>query len=174
MQDYIGDAHTIFRELRHLHGQNFDLSIRTRLVYIVFEHFNIRYSSVMGRISTSIAIFACLNMLVLQWSGLHLHADAAGQDAGLHVAHLHHAASEDHSHHGIAEAHDHGAETDISLVEQLGTSWTKLIPLLIVYVIAVLLGQGLYTRLRPAQTQSGKVRHLERWRPPLRAPPISL
>jgi hypothetical protein len=128
----------------------------------------------MSRISSSIAVFACLSLLVLQLSGLHLHADATGQEAGLHGTHLHHAAPEDHNHHGIVEAHDHASESDVSLTEQLGTSWIKLISLLIVSVIAVLFGFRLVTRLRLAPTQSGKVRYLERWRPPPRAPPISL
>ena len=110
----------------------------------------------------------------MQFSGLHMHADANGQDAGLHLTHLHSAAPEVHSHHGNPDGYDHSAELDVSLTEQLSTGWIKLIPLLIVSVIAVLLGLRLLTRLRLAPTQSGKVRHLERWHPPLRAPPISL
>jgi len=128
----------------------------------------------MFKIPSSIAIFACLSLLVLQLSGLHLHVDAAGEDAGTHVAHVHYNAPKDYGHHGVVEDHDHSAETDVSLTEQLNASWTKLIPLLIVVVIAVLLGQGLHTRIRWTPTQSGIVQHVKHWRPPLRGPPLSL
>ena len=128
----------------------------------------------MLRISSSIAIFACLSLLVLQLSGLHLHVDAAGEDAGMHVAHAHYNAPKDYGRHGVVEEHDHSADTDISLTEQLNASWTKLIPLLIKVVIAVLLGQGLLARIRWTPTESGTVRHVKHWRPPLRGPPISL
>ena len=136
--------------------------------------FDLRYSLVMGRISISIAIVACVSLLVLQSSGLHLHVDAVGQETRLHVAPLHHATQEVHSHHGIVKAHDHSVETDAPLLELLNSSWTKLIPLLIVVMSAILLGLRLLTRLQLAPAPPGKVRHLKHWRPPLRAPPISL
>jgi hypothetical protein len=128
----------------------------------------------MSRIPNTIGIFACVSLLVLQFSGLHLHADAGGNDAGLHVAHLQHVVAENHSHHGTVDAHDHGAETNVLLADQLSASWAKLIALLIGFMIAVLLCLRLLTRLRLAPTRPRKVQHLERWRPPLRAPPISL
>jgi hypothetical protein len=92
----------------------------------------------------------------------------------MHLDHQHFAGPKEYGHHGTGRNHDHKAESDISLVEQLSASWTKLIPLLIVAAIAVLLSQRFLTRLRLAPTQPGKARHLEHWRPPLRAPPISL
>jgi hypothetical protein len=110
----------------------------------------------------------------MQFSGLHMHADANGQDAGLHLTHLHSAAPEVHSHHGNPDGNDHGAEIDVSLAEQLSTSWTKLTPLLIVFVAAVLFHLRSHTRLKSSPTHSGNGRRRERWRPPLRAPPISL
>jgi len=124
--------------------------------------------------STLIAIFACISFCAMQISGLHMHADAHGHAAGLHLTHLHTAAPEDHSHHGNPDGNDHSAETDVSLTEQLSTSWTKLIPLLILFLIAVLFHLGLPTRLQPSPTQSANVRRRERRLPPLRAPPISL
>ncbi len=107
-----------------------------------------------------------------------MHADANakanGHNAGLHLTHRHFVAAQDHRHDGNSEAHKHSAETDFSPTEQLSTSGTKLIPLLIVMVIAALLGFRIHTRLRSSAPQSDKVRRRERWRPPLRAPPISL
>lgn len=128
----------------------------------------------MPRTSTLIAILACISLVAIQLSGLHMHANANENSDGLHLTHRHFVATQDHYHHGSSEAHNHSAGTDFALTEQLSTSGTKLIPLLILIVIAALLGLRLHTQLRSSPTQSEKVRHRERWRPPLRAPPISL
>jgi hypothetical protein len=135
---------------------------------------NIRYSSDMRGVSKPIAAIACLCLLTMQMSGLHLHVDEDGHDAGIHTVHLHQVVPEVHTHHGDGDVHDHSAEVDVSLLEQLGASWSKLVPLLIACLISAYLGLRLQQCLRPLSGLPGKVRHRERWRPPLRGPPISL
>jgi hypothetical protein len=128
----------------------------------------------MRGVSKPIAAVACLYLLIIQVSGLHLHVDEDGHDAGIHAAHLHQVVSEDHVYHQHGDLHDHSAEVDVSLLEQLSASWSKLIPLLIACVISVYLGLRLQQSLQTPSRQLGKIRHREHWRPPLRAPPISL
>lgn len=118
----------------------------------------------MHRSLTSVAALACICMLAMQIGGLHLHVDTKGNDAGIHGAHVHHA-DPDH--------HDHSADIDVSLLEQLGINWSKLIPLL--FVCAVVIMAAAWIR-RPdwyPPLPAGKVLHRLRWRPPLRAPPVS-
>ena len=125
---------------------------------------DIRYSAGMSGALRSIAGFACICLLAMQMSGLHLHVDADGHDAGLHGAHVHQAGPDDH---------DHSTDTDVSLLEQLGIGWSKLIPLLLIWAIVLAWVGWIQARLRTPPRQSTKVRHRHRWRPPLRAPPIS-
>lgn len=129
----------------------------------------------MRQASNIFAAIACICLLALQASGLHLHVDAAGHDAGVHSDHLHHNAAEGHSHHGTPEkAHDHSAEADVSLFEQLSASWSQLIPILIAFGIAAYLVVLFRECPSSRPRQQAKVRRRGRWRPPLRAPPISL
>ena len=128
----------------------------------------------MRGISKPIAAVACLYLLTIQVSGLHLHVDEDGHDAGIHAVHLHQVGPENHTHHQDGDLHDHSAEVDVSILEQLSASWSKLIPLLIACVISAYLGLRLQQSLRTPSRQPGKIRHREHWRPPLRAPPISL
>lgn len=100
----------------------------------------------------------------MQVSGLHLHVDASGSDAGLHGTHAHQVNSADH---------DHSVEVDIQLLEQLGISWSKLIPL-ISQVILLLTALWIVRPLWSPPITSRKTHSRLHWRPPLRAPPISL
>ena len=109
----------------------------------------------------------------MQVSGLHLHVDTQGNDAGIHAAHVHQAGPEDHSHDHEA-VHDHSAESDVSLLEQLNANWAKLMPLLIICLLATALGVRSISRLGIPSGRPLKTRRRERWRPPLRAPPLSL
>ena len=123
------------------------------------------YRGWMCKIPYSIAVFACVCLLTMQLSGLHLHVDPGGNDTGMHGTHVHDADPDDH---------DHSADVDVSLLEQLSSSWSKLIPLLIICVIVLAAVAWTQTRLRSPPAQSGKARYRVRWRPLLRAPPISL
>ena len=111
----------------------------------------------------SIIAFAGATMLSMQMSGLHLHAGDHGNDAALHGAHVHDVES---------GGHDHSADVDVSLTD-FGIVWTKVMPVLLgVFVtlpaVAWIL-QSLW--LPPAPLMS--LRRRSRWRPPLRAPPLS-
>ena len=100
----------------------------------------------------------------MQVSGLHLHVDASGSDAGLHGTHAHQLDS---------SGHDHSAAVDVQLLEQLSISWSKLVPL----ISQVILLATLLWIVRPLWSPTiklGKSRSRLHWRPPLRAPPLSL
>lgn len=115
-------------------------------------------------VSFSLAALACICLLGMQVSGLHLHVDASGSDAGLHGTHAHQLDS---------SGHDHGAEVDVQLLEQLSFSWSKLVPL----ISQVILLATLLWIVRPPWSPTiklGKSRSRLHWRPQLRAPPLSL
>ena len=118
----------------------------------------------MSKVSFSVAALGCFCLLFLQLSGLHLHVDALGGDAGVHGTHAYQEISSDH---------DHSAEVDVELLEQLGISWSKLIPL-ISQVILLLAALWIVRPLLSPPLKLGKARSRHHWRPPLRAPPISL
>jgi len=118
----------------------------------------------MKRVATPLLVIACLCLIFMQMNGTHLHVEADGQNAGLHGTHLHEA-----DQHG----HDHTAESDVSVLEELGLTWSKLPPVILATVVL------LFTQLWPRQqlwllpVQFAKPRRRSRWRPPLRAPPLT-
>ena len=128
------------------------------------------YSARMSRFLNSIAATACICLLAMQMSGMHLHVDLDGDDAGIHVAHLPHIAQ---VHQSSPHGHDHSAEMDVALLEQVGFNWSQLVPLIFACAIGVALIACMPRRFTFAPQQTSKVRHRYRWRPPLRAPPIS-
>ena len=125
----------------------------------------ISYIGPVKNLATPILLLACLCLIMMQMSGTHLHVDADGEHAGLHGTHLH-----ETNQHG----HDHNAESDVSVLEELGLTWSKLLPIILAGVAL------LFTQHWPRQqtwllpVQFGKPRRRSRWRPPLRAPPLPL
>ena len=119
----------------------------------------------MKNVASPMLLVACICLIMMQMSGTHIHIDARGEHAGLHGTHLH-----ETDQHG----HDHSAVSDVSVLEKLGLTWSKLLP---VILSAVAL---LFTQHWPRQqtwilpVQFGKPRRRSRWRPPLRAPPLPL
>ena len=71
-----------------------------------------------------LALFACLCLLAVQMSGVHLHIETHNDSANLHGTHLHQAENHGHDHH-------HNADIDVSLLEKLSMNWTQLIPLIL-------------------------------------------
>ncbi len=118
----------------------------------------------MRRVAGSIIALSFVCLLAMQMSGLHLHVDSIGQDAGLHGSHLHNVSLHDH---------DHSADTDVSLLE-LATAWSKFIPLIFACVIALFAASWMSQLFWSPPVQASKTHHRIRWRPLLRAPPISL
>ena len=105
----------------------------------------------------------CLSLLAIQMGGLHLHVSVDSQSGALHGTHLHDAVPDGHG-------HDHDAEIDVSSFEP-GVAWSKLIPLLVVLIFALLPIIRTRTTVRPPLVERFSTRHRSRWRPPLRAPP---
>lgn len=137
----------------------------------------------MRPIRAPLLIFACLGLLASQLSGLHMHVDAHGYVGKLEGTHVHgtavqardraladHADDMGHDHH-IGDQ-DHEGDRDVSVVE-LGAGTAKIL------IFFAWLGLGLVIVLRRA----GSVRigavvprpktRRDRWRPLLRAPPLS-
>lgn len=105
----------------------------------------------------------CLSLLTMQMSGLHLHVSVDGQGGALHGTHLHDADVDGHG-------HDHDAEIDVSSFEP-GVTWSKLIPILVTLIFALLPLIRTSTTIRPPLVERFPTRHRSQWRPPLRAPP---
>jgi hypothetical protein len=105
----------------------------------------------------------CLSLLTMQMSGLHLHVSIDSQIGALHGTHLHDADPE-------WRGHDHDAEIDVSSFEP-GFTFSKLIPILIALIFALLPVIRTSTTVWPSLVERFPTRHRSRWRPPLRAPP---
>ncbi len=102
-------------------------------------------------------------MLSLQMSGLHMHADTYGEPNGLHGLHVHDLDS---------DGHDHRADVDISVLDQ-GLVWSPLSPLCALILASLLALVWTPALVRPSPNRHLCVRHRTRWRPPLRAPPLT-
>ena len=111
----------------------------------------------------SIVAFAGVAMLLMQMSGLHLHAGDHGDDAALHGAHVHDVGS---------DGHDHTADVDVSLID-FGIVWSKIMPVLMVILPTALAIVWVLHTLWPPPTTLIPLRRRSRWRPPLRAPPLT-
>jgi len=105
----------------------------------------------------------CLSLLTMQMSGLHLHVSVDTQSGAVLGTHLHDAVPDGHG-------HDHDAEIDVSSFEP-GVAWSKLIPILVLLILALLPIIRTSSTLRPPLVERFPTRHRSHWRPPLRAPP---
>lgn len=126
---------------------------------------------------------ACLGLLATQLTGLHMHMNAhgyVGVPVGTHVhrtdirtgvnAGIALAEAANHDHHPGDP--DHDGDRDVSVIE-LGAVVSKLPIFFFAFVapgLVVIPRLGLRIRM-PALTPRPRPRY-ERWRPPLRAPPI--
>jgi len=128
-----------------------------------------------------VVLAASASLLALQMSGLHMHVNRHGY-AGIPVGtHVHSMAGQTHSH-GPA-AHEHGAsygrhrdsehdgDRDVSVVE-LGFGASKVM-LFLGWVALGIVGVLKLSRHAPAPAPILLPHnHRNRWRPPLRAPPV--
>ena len=141
----------------------------------------------MNRPSKILGAMTLLSLLAVQASGLHLHVDETGRNAGLHAAHTHHAHRDDHQDHNYRESqshwgdlhahasgnHDHTQEADVSLFEELNSSpysdqvvtTADQLPGVPVPIWHCVHSREFADTLR--YTSSSIY-----WRPPLRAPPL--
>lgn len=122
----------------------------------------IRYSQSMHGFSTSAAAFACLCLLALQLSGLHLHVDIGGEQAESHGTHMHQFLSPEDNHSG---------EVDVQLLEQLVGQWSKIVAL-VSYVFVLILAAWIVRPTWSPPLSSGQSERRLHWRPQLRAPPL--
>jgi hypothetical protein len=119
----------------------------------------------MKKVASPMLLVACLCLLFMQMSGTHLHVEAGGENAGLHGTHLH-----EIDHHG----HNHSAERDVSVLDELGLTWSKLLPVILACVALLFSQQWPRQQLWLLPVRYAKPRRRSRWRPPLRAPPFTL
>ncbi|MBK79858.1 MAG: hypothetical protein CMQ43_02925 [Gammaproteobacteria bacterium] len=108
-------------------------------------------------------VVACVaSILLLQVTGLHLHVSPA-EAASLHA---------EHTHYADPDGHGHGDDSDVSLSE-LGAFWVKVlayfVPLLIIFALT-----PVKVRSWVVGAPSSHRICRPRWRPPLRAPPLSI
>lgn len=111
----------------------------------------------------SIVAFAGIAMLCLQMSGLHVHANAHDEASGLHGTHVHDLDS---------DGHDHSADVDVSVFDP-GIVWSKLMPALVLAIAIILPVVWTLQTVWPPPLRMLSLRRRARWRPPLRAPPVS-
>ena len=112
----------------------------------------------------SIVAFAGVAMLSMQMSGLHLHVGDHHNDAALHGAHVHDV---------DPDGHDHSADVDVSVID-FGIVWSKIMPVLLSIFPTTLAIVWVLHTLWPPTTLLIPLRRRSRWRPLLRAPPVSL
>jgi hypothetical protein len=126
---------------------------------------------------------ACVSLIVLQLSGLHMHVDAHGYVGAPEATHVHGQAGGHHQGHAthldLADAshetahtgdQNHDGDQDVSIVK-FGTAVSKLLLYLIPLGLALLTVLRPAGKIAPATTLPRPIARHERWRPPLRAPP---
>lgn len=123
----------------------------------------LRYSLPMRIVPLAIIAVVGIAMFSLQISGLHMHVSVQGDASGLHGAHVHQLDT---------DGHDHGGDLDVSVLDP-GTVWSKIMPVLLL-AYSILLAV-VWTRqwFWPPPQHIFSPRRRSRWRPPLRAPPLS-
>ncbi len=117
----------------------------------------------MLRFTGLILTLSIVALLVLQSAGLHLHANIHTDGMQLHAEHVHDA---------DPDGHDHSADVDVTIFE-LGTLWAKLAFLLPMLGLALPAPVRRFRMLRLRLPVAMARRSQERWRPPLRAPPLT-
>ena len=111
----------------------------------------------------TIVALAGVAMLLMQLSGMHLHAGDHDNDAALHGTHVH----------DVDPArHDHSADVDVSIIA-FGIVWAKVMPVLLAVFVTSLAVVWLVHILWPPPVRLMSLRRRSRWRPPLRAPPLT-
>jgi hypothetical protein len=140
----------------------------------------------MNRLSKLLGALSVFCLLSTHVSGLHLHVDEAGRNAGLHGTHMHHAHRADHddltyqesaAHRGDLHAHpsgdhNHAEESDVSLFEQVTSSpQSDQVSAAIEEALPapVPAWVQIHTPATAGVFQDNK--SCIHWRPPLRAPP---
>ena len=115
---------------------------------------------------TIIVALACMALLVVQFSGLHLHASSADHEMDVHAAVM---PAHD------ADGHEHTAHSqiDVSLTDAAVLKDAKIkLPFIAALLFAALFLSVVLQRLPRAPRYLAGLSRKARWRPPLRAPPV--
>lgn len=119
--------------------------------------------SVVLMFGRSVLLIVCTTgVLLVQATGLHLHAGTA-EAAALHG---------EHSHFADPDGYDHSGDSDVSLSD-LSAVWVKLLPFFLPLLVILPLVSTRAPSWVPAVQLSRRSKR-SRWRPPLRAPPTSI
>jgi hypothetical protein len=118
----------------------------------------------MRKFSISVAAFACLCLLAIQLSGIHLHVDIGSEQAESHGTHMHQFSSTDG---------DHAGDVDVQLLEQFVGQWSKIVAQ-VCYVFLLIVAAWIFRPTWSPPLRSEKVDPRLHWRPLLRAPPLHL
>jgi len=129
-----------------------------------------------------VAFASCLCLLILQWSGLHVHASERGYVGGPETAsthsHIHHDHDTRHSQdrQGVSgnpdARHDYGDARDLSLLDLALVAFKLPLAILaLIFLFAVF--PFIRTLADPEIAYPVLSGRHTRWRPPLRAPPRS-
>jgi hypothetical protein len=137
----------------------------------------------MRRLRTELVSLACLGLLGVQLSGLHMHLDAHGYSGVPVGTHVHHAGDHHHDHaaaiheHGAEEQHDrqrgdadHDGDQDVSVVQLAGAAG-KIVLFFVWTVLGFIVVRDVGSRISVPLLPFVPKRHPLRWRPPLRGPP---
>lgn len=129
-----------------------------------------------------IMVLACMSLLAVQVSGLHMHVDAHGyagtpQSTHVHSQDTHSHGGDKHRDHAALHEHPHGdrshdGDKDVSVIE-LNTGGSKLVILAVWSGLSLLIPLTLGEKLSPLAAVPRPVGRHTRWRPPLRAPPLN-
>ena len=134
----------------------------------------------MRRLRMPLSFIACLGLLALQLSGLHMHVDDhgyVGVPVGGHVhgtvghSDQHGAAHHDDADHDGDHHDDYSGDLDVSVVK-LGVA-SKLVLWFVWIALGLVLVHQASAPIRWNPDTPRPKAHRDRWRPPLRAPPFS-
>lgn len=128
-----------------------------------------RYSPLVKFRPLFLLVLAGVAMLSMQMTGLHLHAGEPASNTGLHGLHGLHGS---HVHDVDSDGHDHSADVDVSLID-FGIVWSKIMPVLLAVFVTLPAIVWIVHTLWPPPAPLMALRRRSRWRPPLRAPPLS-
>ena len=117
----------------------------------------------MKRAALPLVLVVCLSLVGGQVSGLHMHVDKHGYTGSPHATHVHK---------GGADGHGHEHETDVNAID-LGAVASKPVLLLVAIALVIVMIFNVCQWLAPEPVLVPVPRGRMRWRPPLRAPPLS-
>lgn len=118
---------------------------------------------------------ACLSLIAVQLSGLHMHVDSRGYAGSPEGTHVH--GQPEHHHGDVIHTHevtvpkDHAGDKDVSIIK-FGTAVSKLLLCLMAVGLILFMVVRLTDTIALRNSAPRLTARHERWWPPLRAPPL--